>query len=185
MATPSSSRRSHPAQNGEGFNAPPTIERSGSEHRVGRFPSSRLRFLSPANGGTEGGVNTVSSIPFSNRRDAPYSFSNLRAPSIISSPHHLKDSKKSIISVYEFPYMGTLIYFNFPIFATWFRDTRCSQSQIGQNLCKSVKSVGQRKTQISSKKICEIPDRIGQRSASSAKSACLYPIDRAGICENL
>ena len=128
---------------------------------------------------------TVSSIPFSNRRDAPYSFSNLRAPSIISSPHHLKDSKKSIISVYEFPYMGTLIYFNFPIFATWFRDTRCSQSQIGQNLCKSVKSVGQRKTQISSKKICEIPDRIGQRSASSAKSACLYPIDRAGICENL
>ena len=60
---------------------------------------------------------TVSSIPFSNRRDAPYSFSNLRAPSIISSPHHLKDSKKSIISVYEFPYMGTLFYFIFSIFA--------------------------------------------------------------------
>ena len=48
--------------------------------------------------------------------------------------------------------------------------------------------MGQRKTQISSKKICEIPDRIGQKSASSAKSACLYPKDRAGpksvkICE--
>ena len=26
-------RRSHPAQNGEGFDAPPTIKRSGSEHR--------------------------------------------------------------------------------------------------------------------------------------------------------
>ena len=51
--------RSHPAQSGEGFDAPPTLERSGSEHRVGRFPSSRLRFLSPANGGTEGGVKTI------------------------------------------------------------------------------------------------------------------------------
>ena len=35
--------RSHPAQPGEGFDAPPTLERSGSEHRVGRFPSSSLR----------------------------------------------------------------------------------------------------------------------------------------------
>ena len=26
-------RRSHPAQHGEGFDAPPTLERSGSEHR--------------------------------------------------------------------------------------------------------------------------------------------------------
>ena len=26
---------------------------------VGRFPSSSLRFLSPANGGTEGGVKTI------------------------------------------------------------------------------------------------------------------------------
>ena len=26
-------RRSHPAQSGEGFDAPPTLERSGSEHR--------------------------------------------------------------------------------------------------------------------------------------------------------
>ena len=33
----------HPAKHGEGFDAPPTLERSGSEHRVGRFPSSRLR----------------------------------------------------------------------------------------------------------------------------------------------
>ena len=36
-------RRSHPAKYGEGFDAPPTLERSGSEHRVGRFPSSSLR----------------------------------------------------------------------------------------------------------------------------------------------
>ena len=53
------SRRSHPAQSGEDRFGPPTLERSGSEHRVGRFPSSRLRFLSPANGGTEGGVKTI------------------------------------------------------------------------------------------------------------------------------
>ena len=26
-------RRSHPAKHGEGFDAPPTLERSGSEHR--------------------------------------------------------------------------------------------------------------------------------------------------------
>ena len=74
--------RSHPAKYGDGFEAalglprnslavpsrtnmaktfdgPPTLERSGSEHRVGRFPSSSLRFLSPANGGTEGGVKTI------------------------------------------------------------------------------------------------------------------------------
>ena len=37
------------------FDGPPTLERSGSEHRVGRFSPSLLRFLSPANGGTEGG----------------------------------------------------------------------------------------------------------------------------------
>ena len=58
--------RSHPAKHGEGFDAaldlppqqpggpipynmaktfdgPPTLERSGYEHRVGRFPSSSLR----------------------------------------------------------------------------------------------------------------------------------------------
>ena len=74
----------------QGFDAPPTIERSGSEHRravtsfllrrkawlevelslqerrrgrkvstVGQFSSSSLRFLSPGNGGTEGGVKTI------------------------------------------------------------------------------------------------------------------------------
>ena len=36
-------RRSQPAQDGETFDGPPTLERSGSEHRVGRFPSSSLR----------------------------------------------------------------------------------------------------------------------------------------------
>ena len=30
-------RRSHPAQSGETFDGPPTLERSGSEHRVGRL----------------------------------------------------------------------------------------------------------------------------------------------------
>ena len=53
------SMRSHPAQFGETFDGPPTLERSGSEHRVGRFSPSLLRFLSPANGGTEGGVKTI------------------------------------------------------------------------------------------------------------------------------
>ena len=32
--------RSHPATHGEGFDAPPTLERSGSEHRVGRLHPS-------------------------------------------------------------------------------------------------------------------------------------------------
>ena len=73
------------------FDGPPTLERSGSEHRravtsplpeeeglgekvelslqerrrgrkvstVGQFSSSSLRFLSPGNGGTEGGVKTI------------------------------------------------------------------------------------------------------------------------------
>lgn len=41
------------------FDGPPTLERSGSEHRVGRFSSSSLRFLSPGNGGTEEGVKTI------------------------------------------------------------------------------------------------------------------------------
>ena len=36
-------RRSQPAQDGEGFDAPPTLERSGSEHRVGRLHPRFLR----------------------------------------------------------------------------------------------------------------------------------------------
>ena len=43
VRTPLLFRRSHPAQYGETFDGPPTLERSGSEHRVGWFPSSRLR----------------------------------------------------------------------------------------------------------------------------------------------
>ena len=35
--------RSHPAQYGETFDGPPTLERSGSEHRVGRLHPSFLR----------------------------------------------------------------------------------------------------------------------------------------------
>ena len=52
-------RRSHPAQSGVDRFGPPTLERSGSAHRVGRCPTSSLRFLSPGNGGTEGGVKTI------------------------------------------------------------------------------------------------------------------------------
>ena len=40
------------------FDGPPTLERSGSEHRVGRFTSFLLRFLSPTRG-TEGVVKTI------------------------------------------------------------------------------------------------------------------------------
>ena len=36
-------RRSHPAQHGEDRFGPPTLERSGSEHRVGRLHPSFLR----------------------------------------------------------------------------------------------------------------------------------------------
>ena len=94
VISPIASRRSHPALSGETFDGPPSLERSGSEHRegavtslallerarawewvkdppagegqvgqiqhrVGRFPPSPLRFLSPGNGGTEGGVKTI------------------------------------------------------------------------------------------------------------------------------
>ena len=40
------------------FDGPPTLERSGFEHRVGRFTSFLLRFLSPTRG-TEGVVKTI------------------------------------------------------------------------------------------------------------------------------
>ena len=36
-------RRSHSAQYGETFDGPPTLERSGCEHRVGRLHPSFLR----------------------------------------------------------------------------------------------------------------------------------------------
>ena len=51
--------RSHPAKHGEGFDAPPTLERSGSEHRraVTSFPF-REGFLSAVRG-TERGVKTI------------------------------------------------------------------------------------------------------------------------------
>ena len=41
--SPSIERRSHPAQSGETFDGPPTLERSGSEHRVGRLHPRFLR----------------------------------------------------------------------------------------------------------------------------------------------
>ena len=43
VISPIASRRSHPAQFGEDRFGPPSLERSGSEHRAGRFPSSSLR----------------------------------------------------------------------------------------------------------------------------------------------
>ena len=94
LVSPLTPRRSHPALSCVDRFGPPSLERSGSEHRegavtslallerarawewvkdppageeqvgqiqhrVGRFPSSSLRFQSPANGGTEGGVKTI------------------------------------------------------------------------------------------------------------------------------
>ena len=52
--------RSQPAQHGADRFGPPTIKRSGSEHRraVTSFPF-REGFLSPRTGGTEGGVKTI------------------------------------------------------------------------------------------------------------------------------
>ena len=41
--SPSIARRSHPAQSGETFDGPPSLERSGSEHRVGRLHPRFLR----------------------------------------------------------------------------------------------------------------------------------------------
>ena len=41
--SPIASRRSHPAQSGETFDGPPSLERSGSEHRVGRLHPRFLR----------------------------------------------------------------------------------------------------------------------------------------------
>ena len=81
------------------FDGPPTLERSGYEHRVGRFPPSSLRFLSPRRG-TEGVLKTIEG----------------------------RFSK---------------------------RDTRRSQSRIGQNLYKSVQSVGH--------------EKVKKKSASSAR----------------
>ena len=49
--------RSHPAKHGETFDGPPTLERSGSEHRRA-VTSFLLRFLSPTRG-TEGVVKTI------------------------------------------------------------------------------------------------------------------------------
>ena len=37
--SPSIERRSHPAQSGETFDGPPSLERSGSEHREGAVTS--------------------------------------------------------------------------------------------------------------------------------------------------
>ena len=89
-------RRSHPAKHGEGFDAPPTLERSGSEHRVGRFSSSSLRGETEMRGGAflngkEGRVgfrkeilhhcflNTLLKL----ERCPQKSFSNLRESNII------------------------------------------------------------------------------------------------------
>ena len=58
VVSPLPSRRSQPAQSGETFDGPPSLERSGSEHRRA-VTSPLLRFLSPGNGGTEGGVKTI------------------------------------------------------------------------------------------------------------------------------
>ena len=60
--------RSHPAQYGETFDGPPTLERSGSEHRVGRLHPSFLR--------REGLVRMWSSLWKGRRRDSKKAFFN-------------------------------------------------------------------------------------------------------------
>ena len=42
VVSPLTPRRSHPAKHGEGFDAPPTIKRSGSEHRRAVTPLALL-----------------------------------------------------------------------------------------------------------------------------------------------
>ena len=39
LVSPLTPRRSHPAQSGETFDGPPSLERSGSEHREGAVTS--------------------------------------------------------------------------------------------------------------------------------------------------
>lgn len=82
--------RSHPAQPGEGFDAPTTLERSGSEHREGAVTS--LVLLERARAWV-----WVKDPPVGEGQVGHYttqnSFSILRAPSIIFSLHRLKDSK--------------------------------------------------------------------------------------------
>ena len=43
----------------QGFDAPPTLEGSGAEHRRAVTSSRPRGFLSPRTGGTEGGVKTI------------------------------------------------------------------------------------------------------------------------------
>lgn len=48
-------RQSHPAKpSGEGSDAPPTLKRSGSEHREGAVSSSPLRVSVPCRGNRKG-----------------------------------------------------------------------------------------------------------------------------------
>ena len=42
LVSPLTPRRSHPAQSGETFDGPPSLERSGSEHREGAVTSLAL-----------------------------------------------------------------------------------------------------------------------------------------------
>ena len=82
--------RSHPAQPGEGFDAPTTLERSGSEHREGAVTS--LVLLERARAWV-----WVKDPPVGEGQVGHYttqkSFSNLRESNIFFSPHCLKDSK--------------------------------------------------------------------------------------------
>ena len=95
--------RSHPAKHGEGFDAPPTLERSGSEHRRA-VTSFLLRFLSPIRG-TEGVVKTIEKawleveLPlakdFANERNESL-LSNCRVQLILSKGRR-RDSKDSFL----------------------------------------------------------------------------------------
>ena len=69
------------------FDGPPTLERSGSEHRVGRFTSFLLRFLSPTRG-TEGVVKTIEGLG-----------SGIRTPSSQRGTEESKNLRSSVQSV--------------------------------------------------------------------------------------
>ena len=75
---------SHPAKYSEGFDAPPTLERSGSEHRraVTSFPF-REGFLSPVRG-TEGVLKTIEGR-FSKKLLLAKDFANERNESLLSN----------------------------------------------------------------------------------------------------
>ena len=93
------------------FDGSPTLERSGYEHRVGRFPPSLLRFLAPTNGGTEGGVKTIEgrflkklllAKDFANERNESL-LSNCRVQLILSKGRQMVSKVHTLQSPHNIP----------------------------------------------------------------------------------